>query len=89
MENKTPEPQIKAVEAHLSGALQPISMPGDFTRRVRARIRFPERGMLAKRLSDWEFALIITGSVMSVALAIVTLARAFYYFFRKSARAGA
>ncbi len=77
-------PKIQAMEDHLSGALRPISLPGDFAHRVRARIRFPEREMLSRRLSNWEFALIVTGSVMSAALAIATVARAFYYFFRKS-----
>ncbi len=83
--------KLRQVEAHLSGALKPLTLPGDFSHRVRAKVRFPEREMLAKRLSNWEFALIVTGGVMSAALAITAFARALYYFFRKSggSRAGA
>jgi len=63
-----------------------VRPPDEVMQRLRQRIGSLEPHIIAKRLSDWEFSLIIIGFVMSAAMVIVTIARAFFYFFRRGKR---
>ena len=75
--------RISTIEVHLAGTLRPVTPPRDFVRRMRDRIRLPEPRVIAKRLSNWEFVLIVVGGVMSVAVLIATVARALFHLFRR------
>ncbi len=79
---------IGALEARLAGALQPVRPPREVVHRLRGRIRLPKPRLIARRLSDWEFVLIVTGSVMSVAVVILTAARALFHLFGRRGRVG-
>ncbi len=72
---------LEALEARLAGTLRPVTPPREVVNRLRRRIRFPERRALARRLSDWEFAFFVVGSVMSVAVLIAAVARALFHLF--------
>ena len=74
------------IEAMLDSTMRSVRPPDDVMQRLRAKIGNFEPNIIAKRLSNWEFSLIIVGSVMSVAMVIVTIARALYYLFGRSKR---
>jgi hypothetical protein len=71
--------QINALEAHLAGTLRPVTPPNEVVQRLRERIRFPQSEQIVSRLRDWERMFFVLGGVMSGMLALITLARAFYY----------
>lgn len=73
--------KLSAVENYLAGALKSVSPPSDVIQRLQNRIGSLEPHYFAKRMTNWELVLIITGSVMSVAMVILTVARALFYFF--------
>lgn len=75
------EEHLQAVETRLARVLQPITPPRDFAQRLRARIHWPEPGVIARRVIDWEFWFIVVSSVVSVTVLLVTLARALFHFF--------
>ena len=74
------------IEAYLDNAMRSVRPPEDVMQRLRKKIGQLEPHVIAKRLSNWEFTLIIIGSVMSAAMVIVTIARALYYMFGRSER---
>jgi hypothetical protein len=80
---KESESQLSELEAHLAGTLKPVTPPSDLVQRMRARIRFPQPQELRSRIGDWNRLLLIYGGVMSGMLVILTVARAFFYFFRR------
>jgi hypothetical protein len=72
--------QIDALEAHLAGTLRPVTPPSDVVTRLRDRIRFLQPDEIASRLRDWQRMFFVFGGVMSGLLAMITIARALYYF---------
>ncbi len=76
------------IESMLDNAMRSVRPPDDVMQRLREKIGNLEPNIIAKRLSNWEFTIIIMGSVMAVATVILTVARAFFYFFNRSKRAG-
>lgn len=76
---------LDTLEARLARALQPVSAPQEFVQSLRRRIRLLEPRQVASRLGDWYFVLFVVGGVLSVAVALVTLARALYFFARRRA----
>ena len=80
MVTTNPEDQLFALEAHLAGALKPITPPQELVSRLRERIRFPQREEIVSRLGNWRRLFIIYGGVMSGLLVIITIARALFYF---------
>lgn len=73
--------RLEALEAHLAGALKPISPPKDYVRRLRERIRIPQREEIAGRLRDWQTLLLVFGGIFSGAVAALAVARALYHVF--------
>ena len=70
---------FESLEAHLAGTLRPVTPSKDFVRRLRERVRLPERGVFINRLRDWNRLFLVFGSVMSGMLLLITVARALYY----------
>jgi hypothetical protein len=79
----TPSPDdiLLDLEARLAGTLKPIQPSSDMVKRLRERIRFPAREEIALRLGEWKKMFLVFGGVMSGMLVVITLARAFFYFF--------
>lgn len=75
------EEQLDAIEAHLAGTLKPVAPRKDFVKRLRRRIRLPQRREIAVRLSDWRTLVLVFSGVLTGALVILTVARAMYYLF--------
>ena len=80
---KESENQLFELEAHLAGTLKPVTPPNDLVQRLRERIRFPQPQEIRSRFKDWNRLFLIYGGVMSGLLVIITIARAFFYFYRK------
>lgn len=74
---------IAKLEQSLSGALQSVTPPTDVMQRLQNKIGNLEPNYIAKRLTNWELWIITVGTVMSAAMVLITIARAFYYFFKK------
>ncbi len=74
------------IESYLDSAMKTVRPPEDVMQRLRKKIGSLEPHYIAKRLSNWEFWLIIVGSVMSVAMVILTITRALFYFFGRRRR---
>ncbi|MBT3337148.1 MAG: hypothetical protein HN855_06190 [Anaerolineae bacterium] len=83
MSNKDKTNQI---ETYLDSAMKSVRPPEDVMQRLRQRIGNLEPHYLAKRLSNIEFWIILVGSVMSVAMVILTFTRALFYFFQRRKR---
>jgi hypothetical protein len=77
----SPEDRFEAIEAHLAGTLKPITPRKDFVKHLRSRIHLPQRDEIAIRLHDWRTLLLVFGGVLSGALVIITVGRAFYHLF--------
>lgn len=75
--------QLAELEAHLAGTLRPVTPPTDLVQRLRERIRFPQPQELRSRIGDWNRLFLVYGGVMSGMLVIITVARAWFYFYRK------
>ena len=73
--------QVSELESSLSGVLTPVRPPADVMQRLKERIGSLEPHRIAKRLSNWELSIITIGSVMSVAMVILTITRALFYLF--------
>jgi len=67
------------LEERLAGTLKPIRPSNDVVQRLRERIRFPVREEITSRLADWKRMFLVFGGVMSGLLAVITVARAFFY----------
>lgn len=80
---KESENQLFELEAHLAGTLKPVTPPNDLVQRLRERIRFPQPQEIRSRFKDWNRLFLIYGGVMSGLLVLITIARAFFYFYRK------
>ena len=78
-----PDTQLVELEAHLAGTLRPVTPPTDVVQRLRERIRFPQPQELRSRIGDWNRLFLIYGGVMSGMLVMITVARAWFYFYRK------
>jgi hypothetical protein len=76
-----PDDIILNLEARLAGTLKPVQPSSDMVQRLRDRLNFPTREQIVLRLSDWKKMFLVFGGVMSGMLVIITLARAFFYFF--------
>lgn len=74
-----PADNLDFLEGRLAVTLKPIATPRDVARRLRARLRLPTRNEIALRLSDWRRLFFVFGGVMTGALLLITIARAFYY----------
>jgi hypothetical protein len=72
--------QLNALEAHLAGTLRRVTPPMEVAARLRERVRFPQPGMIVLRIRDWRTMFLVLGGVMSGMVALLTLARALYYF---------
>jgi hypothetical protein len=68
------------IEERLAGTLKPIRPSKDVVLRLRERIRLPAREEITLRLQDWQRMFLVFGGVMSGMLALITIARALYYF---------
>lgn len=75
--------QLNELEAHLAGTLKPVTPPTDLVQRLRERIRFPQPRQMRSRIGDWNRLFVVYGGVMSGLLVIITIARAFFYFYRR------
>ena len=75
--------QLDELEAHLAGTLKPVTPPTDLVQRLRNRIHFPQPREMRSRIGDWNRLFVIYGGVMSGMLVIITVARAWFYFYRK------
>ncbi len=75
------------IETYLDSAMKSVRPPEDVMQRLRQKIGSLEPHYIAKRISNIEFWIIIVGSVMSVAMVILTIARALFYFFGRNRRA--
>ncbi len=75
--------KLVELEAHLAGTLRHVTPPTDLVQRLRERIRFPQTQELRSRIGDWNRLFLIYGGVMSGMLVIITIARAWFYFYRK------
>ncbi len=73
--------QLDALEAHLAGTLKRVTPPMEVANRLRERIHFPQRNVIVLRIRDWRRMFLVLGGVMSGMVAIITVARALYYFF--------
>ena len=73
--------QLNALEAHLAGTLKRVTPPMEVANRLRERIHFPQRNVIVLRIRDWRRMFLVLGGVMSGMVAIMTVARALYYFF--------
>ena len=71
--------ELTSLEEHLAGTLKPVAPPRDMILRLRERIRFPAREEIVLRVQDWRRLFVVFGGVMSGMLALITLARAFFY----------
>lgn len=80
-ETTSSEPQLDELEAHLAGTLKRIVPRRDFVQRLRERIHLPAREEITSRLRDWQTLVLVFGGVISGALVIITVARAFYHLF--------
>ena len=74
------------IESYLDHAMRSVRPPDEVVQRLRHRIGNLEPHVIAKRLSNWELSIITIGSVMFAATVIVTIARAFFYFFGRRKR---
>lgn len=74
------------LETYLDSTMRSVRPPDDVMKRLRDKIGSLEPNIIVNRLSNWEFTLIIVGSVMAVATVIVTIARALFYFVGRSKR---
>lgn len=83
MEAPESEDQLFTLEEYLAGALKPITPPNDLVQRLRERIRFPQADEIVSRLGNWRRLFVVYGSVMSGLLVVITVARAFFYFWGK------
>jgi hypothetical protein len=86
---KVEEELVNDLESSLSGALKPVSPPVDVMQRLKERMGSLEPHRIAKRISNWELTIITIGSVMSVAMVILTIARALFYFFQRKGKSAA
>jgi hypothetical protein len=77
------ENQLVELEAHLAGTLKPVTPPSELVQRMRERIRFPQPHEIRSRIGDWNRLFLIYSGVMSGLLVIITVARAFFYFYRR------
>jgi uncharacterized membrane protein YedE/YeeE len=75
------DPELDALEAHLAGTLKPVAPSKAFVQRLRERIHLPAREEIASRLRDWQTLMLVFGGVISGALVLITVARAFYHLF--------
>jgi len=73
------EERLDAIEKQLAGTLRPVAPSSDLVQRLRGRLRFPDRAELAERLRDWQTLMLALGGVLSGALVIITVARAFFH----------
>lgn len=78
-----PDDILLNLEARLAGTLKPVQPSRDMVQRLRERIRFPAREEIVSRLGDWKRMFLVLGGVMSGMLVVITLARAFFYFFSR------
>lgn len=69
------------LEARLAGTLKPVQPSGDIVQRLKERLHFPDREEIVVRLGDWRRLFVVLGGVMSGLLILMTVARAFFYFF--------
>ena len=67
------------LEERLAVTLKPIRPSNDVVQRLRERIRFPMREEITSTLADWKRMFLVFGGVMSGLLALITIARAFFY----------
>jgi len=81
--NTLPDDILLNLEARLAGTLKPVQPSSDMVQRLRDRLYFPTREEIVSRLSDWKKMFLVFGGVMSGMLVIITLARAFFYFFSR------
>ena len=68
------------IEERLNKTLKPVHPSRDVVLRLRERLRFPVREEITLRLQDWQRMFLVFGGVMSGMLALITIARALYYF---------
>ncbi|PWB71608.1 MAG: hypothetical protein C3F07_13570 [Anaerolineales bacterium] len=72
---------LQNLEARLAGTLRPFQPSGELVQRLRERIHIPAREEIALRLRDWKKMFLVFGGVMSGLLLLITIARAFFYFW--------
>ncbi len=83
---KVEEELVNELENSLSGALKLVHPPADVMQRLKKKMGSLEPHRIAKRIGSWELSIITIGSVMSVAMVILTVARALFYFFGRKGR---
>jgi hypothetical protein len=71
--------QLNTLEQHLAGTLRPVHPSRDLLLRLRQRMRWPDRALIAERLQDWKRLFLVFGGVMSAMLVVLTVARALFH----------
>nr|BAL54365.1 hypothetical protein HGMM_F14G08C15 [uncultured Chloroflexota bacterium] len=71
------------LEARLHRVLRPIPAPMERLERVRQRIRYSPPFVATHRLFEWEFWFIVIGSLVTLSILLLTLARALFYLLGK------
>jgi len=71
--------KLEDLEAHLAGTLRPVRPSDELVRRLKGRIRMPQRAQIVSRLSHWRSLYLALGGVLSGMLVLITVARAVYY----------
>lgn len=87
MMNKSQQPtkDLEDLEAHLAGTLRPVRPSDELARRLRGRIRIPQRAQIVSRLNDWRSLYVTLGGVLSGMLLLITVARALYFLIGRRA----
>ncbi|MGQ9832812.1 MAG: hypothetical protein ACUVRJ_03280 [Candidatus Villigracilaceae bacterium] len=73
------------MEAYLEQTLKPVRTPPELVHHLRRRIRLPEAKQIRQRFMDWYFLFVVASGLISVAVVLVTLARAISFLVRRKA----
>ena len=74
-----PDFDLDALESHLAGTLKPVAPSSAVTRRLKRRIRLPQRAEIVTRFNTWRSLIIALSGTLSGLLLIITVARALYH----------
>lgn len=73
------EAELNDLEVQLAGMLKPLAPPSNLTRRLRQRIRLPQRSEIVMRFNKWRSLVIALGGALSGILLFITVARALFH----------
>ncbi len=70
---------LNDLERRLRGTLRPVVPPRDLLSRLQDRIHFPDAAELTAHLREWRTLWLVLAGVLSIALMILTVARALFH----------